>query len=88
MFAWLGFGGCVGFGGCGIRDFFAKCEAIPSRQDGFFKMGTGRYFSREADSNHVDVRMAEGQASCCGVNLAFATRGCFFPKMVRDGTFE
>jgi hypothetical protein len=38
----------------------------------FFQNDTGRYFRVETESNCMDIRRAEGQASCCGVNLAFA----------------
>jgi hypothetical protein len=35
-------------------------------------MGWGEYFRVDAEANCVDSQTLEGQASCCGVNLAFA----------------
>jgi hypothetical protein len=35
-------------------------------------MGQGEYFRVNRESICMDGGMAEGQASCCGVNLAFA----------------
>ena len=42
----------------------------------FFRNGKGQYFRNGAGLNCIDLRGAEGQASCCGVNLAFAALGC------------
>ena len=39
------------------------------------KLALDRYFGVDRASNRVDVRAAGGQASCCGVNLAFAGLG-------------
>ena len=39
------------------------------------KMGKVEYFRVGPGSNGVDVRVEEDQASCCGVNLAFAGFG-------------
>ena len=39
------------------------------------KLALDRYFGVDRASNRVDVRAAGGQASCCGVNLAFAAFG-------------
>jgi hypothetical protein len=38
-------------------------------------MGQEEYFGVEPELNCVDPRVGEGQASCCGVNLAFALLG-------------
>jgi hypothetical protein len=43
-----------------------------------FQNGPGRYFRVGPESNCIDVGLAEDQASCCGVNLAFAGFGVWF----------
>jgi hypothetical protein len=35
-------------------------------------------FGVNPEANHIDIRVTEGEASCCGVNLAFAGLGVGF----------
>jgi hypothetical protein len=46
-----------------------EIEAAPS------KMGKRQYFRVSSEWICVEFRVAEGQASCCGVNLAVAGLG-------------
>ena len=45
---------------------------------GLPEMGQEQYFWVDPESNRIDIRLAEGQAACCGVNLAFAVFGVVF----------
>jgi hypothetical protein len=64
-----------------IRSLFSKREQVGKRTAGavqgklrvrFPKMAPDSYFCVQTESNRIDVSMAEADAACCGVNLAFA----------------
>jgi hypothetical protein len=58
-----------------VRHFSAPLWSCALGQRRFFKMGQGDYFSVDGGEICIDVSAAGDEATCCGVNLAFAGLG-------------
>jgi hypothetical protein len=61
------------------------CEVFPQSRSVIPKMVRREYVRVDPESNCVDSRLPEVEASCCGVNLAFVVRRFVVRRLLFGG---